>query len=59
MKNPSSYSSSSSTFQAHYIQDPDEEEEEVSTEANMEVWKLLPQLQNVPEATLKIKNLFR
>ena len=53
MKNPSSYSSSSSNFQVHHIQDPDEEEEEVSTEANMEVWKLLPQLQNVPEATLK------
>jgi len=35
------------------VEDPDTEDGSDQTEAKLEIWKLLPQLQNVPESTLK------
>ena len=47
LRNPSTYSSKSS----NRMQDPDEEED--MAEESSEIWKLLPQLANVPESTLR------
>jgi len=35
------------------IQDPDDDDSTDQTTAKLEIWKLLPQLHNIPEATLK------
>jgi hypothetical protein len=48
LRNPSTYRSGGQ------LADPDtEEEDNVLGQAGQEIWKLLPQLQHVPESTLK------
>lgn len=48
LRNPNTYGLSTSR-----MTDPDEEDDQVLGEEGSEIWKLLPQLQNVPESTLR------
>ena len=53
-RNPASYSAGIQAMGTTYTKDPDaDSDEEMTGEANAEIWKLLPQLHGVPEATLK------
>ena len=51
LKNPANYMEDTGSASIGPVQDPDEEDEPVTS--HEEIWKLLPQLQGVPEATLK------
>ena len=53
-RNPNSYSQEAAVATLLQMQDPGEDEDEGSSgESNSEIWRLLPHLQSVPEATLK------